>query len=301
MIFYKCGFLFSIILLFNLSHCQILLGQNQKPENTFSVANLNCWGLHVWIPGIERKNRYPRIIKTLDSLDADVFTLQECFHNKLRKKIIDHFGDSYNFAVDLHCNSGTILKKDCFGGLVTISKHPILESNFYPFSKNQGMKMSERLGKKGFIVSKININGTIVYIINTHLYAGTKQKDEIQRLHQFNEIVKYIRDKNLLDEKIIFSGDLNIEHPKIESPYANTEIYNTLLSELKFSDAMNKKVMEYTYDSTKNKYVKDNRRAIAVQQIFDYILYKNLNCKSQELIAPKPEISDHFGLMSIFY
>ena len=54
-------------------------------------------------------------------------------------------------------------------GLLILSRFPIIETEFYPFPYGV---VSDALSYKGVLYSKININGRILHLFNTHLQAS---------------------------------------------------------------------------------------------------------------------------------
>lgn len=163
--------------------------------------------------------------------EFDIILLQECFADiYLTKKTFLKAFDGYNIIAETSPN--LFSKKLLDSGLVILSKFPILDYTFTPFTT--GIYV-DALANKGFIHIKINIRSEIYHFINLHIQASYSPdiKDAIDvKLKQLNEIRNYIR-KNKLTENIIIGGDFNID---IKGKYSTIlqnlfEDYNFIIPE----------------------------------------------------------------------
>ena len=178
------------------------------------------------------------------------------------------------------------LTKDCHGGLMTLSKFPILDEFFTAFPEADKMKISERIGSKGFITTKIvNQEQDTLIIINTHLYAGGTLKDESHRMRQISYMDSVLNAKGLYNYRCILSGDLNVEHPQVarERNKPKSPVYDFVIKKMDFVDSAPELMNDtYTIDPGRNYY---NTTAKAKQKL-DYILTrKELNEESRWSVA----------------
>jgi endonuclease/exonuclease/phosphatase family metal-dependent hydrolase len=278
---------------------------SEDQSGDITVLTLNTWGLPIPYPKSNKKYRYPKLISMLKSSKADVICLQEVFDKKLRKIIKDSLSSSY-YISSLNCNRKVygLLEMDCEGGLLVLSKFPIVSHKFVMFPLKEGMKLEEKIGRKGFSFSEISTNSGIITFINTHLYSGKSQSDRIERVEQFTYLTKeleYYKNNNPL----FILGDLNIQCP--ESSMKNTEdsiIYNYLSKNFSLSRINPSSKFQYSFDPSVNTYV-DNKKP---KQKLDYIFYKNIelndiciaHINTQILVNADQVVSDHLAIKSKF-
>lgn len=77
-------------------------------------------------------------------------------------------------------------------GLLTISRHKILKTEFLPFHHGSGV---DRLAFKGVMYSRMEMDGKIVNLFNVHLQAHYHHEDHDNiesRLNQISELRRYI-------------------------------------------------------------------------------------------------------------
>lgn len=106
------------------------------------------------------------------------------------------------------------------GGLLTISKHPIVKKNFYGFKSCLSI---DKISKKGVLYTKINAFGSKIHLFNLHLQAsyerflgGKDNKSYFTRCCQMIELRNFI-EKTLEEEdfkqthNVIICGDFNVD------------------------------------------------------------------------------------------
>lgn len=103
------------------------------------------------------------------------------------------------------------------GGLLTLSKHPIIRKKFYTFKNCSHV---DKIAKKGVLYTKISIFGDVVHLFNTHLQASYNsfsrdRKSYIARIGQILEMRRFL--KKILKEEdykkshlVLLCGDFNI-------------------------------------------------------------------------------------------
>jgi endonuclease/exonuclease/phosphatase family metal-dependent hydrolase len=262
-----------------------------------SILTYNVWALPISLYKHNQHFRFPKIPKHLENINADIICLQETFHPKIRKQLINHLTPSYQTKSNYLCNEIVIpfIVKDCQGGLMTFSKYPILSETFYEFPKNENYNLIEHIGSKGFLITKIDANGFIIYVVNTHLYSGNNNHSEKIRMDQITHINKIINEITKQDGHPIFLvGDININPPSVEE----SPTYNTILKTFNDTESVVDE-RDFTSDGLTNHYVpKDECRSK-----IDYIFYNERNCfvkvvESKRCLDEKPYLSDHFGWIS---
>ncbi|XP_049849402.1 sphingomyelinase DDB_G0288017-like [Schistocerca gregaria] len=119
------------------------------------------------------------------------------------------------------------------GGLLILSKFPILKDDFLPF--NHGASW-DKLANKGILYALVQIDSLCVHVFNTHLQAiceapSSHQCKVMQR--QISKCVQFIRSKIQGNSyPAIISGDFNVDANAPPDSY-HARQYSALLSALK--------------------------------------------------------------------
>lgn len=273
-------------------------------QEGIQILSYNMWGLPIWIPKVGINNRFDKACSELLQNEMDIVCLQECFSKRLRKKVLNKMHGHYHFTMDYNCNQKIMLglTRDCHGGLMTFSKFPILEESFEEYPIWDDMKQTEKIGHKGFLITKI-INQSLdtIIVINTHLYAGASNKDEYFRMKQIAFMDSILESRNLYQWKTILSGDLNIDHPEVSEykQQSRSIVYDYTVNEMNFKDsAPQLHERAYTIDATRNYYsnAKDGRQKL------DYVLVRETSdrnswrvVKAESIYADNNSFSDHLA------
>lgn len=302
--------------------CICLLGANSfnSPANLifpdfpddkeeYHFISFNAWALPVWIPKSEQIKRYRRIPYELLTKNADIICIQEAFARKFRKKLLPLLSEQYYSYSDYLCNkriAGPILK-DCYGGLITFSRYPIIEEIFYPYPIYESMRLEEKMGEKGFLLSTIDSPNGVINVINTHLYSGLNKIDEWHRSIQISFMDSILRSRPDLDLYPLFLlGDLNVRHPDIafERVQPASRVYARITQDMNFIDpARSFKSEYYTIDKSLNKYSGMKNGS----QKLDYCMYRparNILVKLKDqctAFTREKALSDHMGWETFFH
>ncbi len=276
-------------------------------DNSFTFSTYNIWALPLWLPGMEKMKRYPPLPDSLIQLDSDVLCLQEMFDEKIRNYLTPILGNVYQHQNDYTCNRKILgpIKNDCYGGLMTFSKYPILWQGFYANKITEDFKKDEENGRKGYLITKLDTEIGELAIINVHLYAGSTTIDEEMRFRQVKYFEKLLAELELNNLPIIILGDLNCTHKSIARQKKKTpsKTYAYLIDSLQFVDTVPEvDPTDCTYNSFTNKYVSSFMYA-GNNEInkLDYCLYRmptnyQLSVEYDEVIFNnKQPLSDHYG------
>jgi len=238
-----------------------------------NILTLNTWGLPIWYPKSNKGDRYHDIYKALQSSDFNVICLQEVFDKKLREELQPLTNEFKTLSTfDCKRNIGFLFSMDCQGGLMTLSKFPIIRENFHQFPLLDGMKVEELIGEKGFLITEIQSPHGTVRVINTHLYSGQTPKDEQIRLAQIKHMELILTQFYQEQLPTFLVGDLNIVHPDVavqDTSFTPSKVYEYLSSNLGFEDTMYEiSASDYTYNNQVNPYAYEK----AKRQKLDYIM-----------------------------
>jgi endonuclease/exonuclease/phosphatase family metal-dependent hydrolase len=175
--------------------------------NTFSLLTLNCFGL--WLPGTQQ--RLWTLARELEKSSYQVVCLQEIQLHQYQQLLVREC-PSYPYACHeryVHCPKG---------GLLTLSRIPILTKSFQPYQE-RGLwytpMLLDRLFYKGMLITELSWESIPVTIINTHILAnfagdwkrhGMYARVEEKQLRELAETVR----KQSTDSLIVVVGDFNI-------------------------------------------------------------------------------------------
>lgn len=174
----------------------------------FTLLTLNCFG----VPTPTTHARLKALGGALNVLDADVICLQEVQANPYRRLLLDMCTAAYPYhayAPFIHAPKG---------GLLTLSRHPILDSRFVLYEE-RGLWYTPALADwilhKGVLISHIRLGEQPIVVMNTHLtanYSGDWSsgnrfaKHEWEQLQQLAGLVKM----QAAEDLVVVAGDFNI-------------------------------------------------------------------------------------------
>lgn len=276
--------------------------QTRLYENNLKLLSLNVWGLPQLCGfGSIDHTRFEKIAALLNAGTEDIVLLQEMW-DPATTKILDRAG--YPFV-----GKAT---KDGFingSGLVTLSRYPIVESEFLQFSDVSGL---ERLVKKGALRTRLRISSTVeIDVVNVHLASPPEKLNklfvsnfEFERilLSQLRQTKEWLRNRSSLPELTIVGGDFNIDESHLY--YAEmAEMFGLDMYRLRLGPnerAWSESKIEqtgYTLNPLLNSYAK--RSQYDAERI-DYFWVASLDledaaCGSGLRFTSEP-VSDHFGV-----
>lgn len=277
-------------------------------EERFSLLSYNLWGLPISLEGHDQERRFDLIPDKIVELSADIVCLQECFDKNLRVKLKQGLFPHYNSMARFGCwrRAMGVLNMDCQGGLMTLSKFPIIEEQFIPFIHHKGTNMIEKIGAKGLLVTVIDLGRDTINVINTHMYSGNTEHSEEHRILQAQQIGEILDTMLLrLPYATMLAGDFNMAHPDIHN--YNEEIvpspsYHILVDDLCFEDSTPSiDESDFTMSHEYNPYSSDHDGG---HQKLDYCM---MSCasgtplsfvKSDVVLTEDSALSDHMGLLS---
>ncbi len=261
------------------------------------VISYNTWGLPVSLQGHNQQYRFEDMGSPLGESDADILALQETFHPVLRKKLLTALTNQYFIFSDYHCQRPVLpfVFMDCFGGLMTLSKYPIIEEKFYKYPVSDESNLIEKIGGKGFLISRVLFGTQIINVINTHLYSGDHTKAEKIRMEQVQFMKQVLdQDASFYQNRTILLGDFNIHHPDV----AASEVYNYIVEEMGFSDSKpHINEADYTIDHVCNDYVGKKEKRTKLDYIFLRMPEKTSYAvlEQRRIFTKSLLLSDHFG------
>jgi len=215
------------------------LAQTNSYPNDFKLLTDNVYMLSTKLyPNWGQVQRADLIAQADYIKGYDVVLLQEAFDNGPSDRLLSGLKGEYPHQTpvlgrsqdgwDATLNYGEVWDgKVEDGGVAVVSRWPIEQKEQYVFDRGCGF---DATANKGFVYVKVNKEGRFYHVIGTHTQAedslcGSGKAAEIRR-SQFRTIKKFIEDKNIPSNEIIFiGGDLNVNRN-------NSSEYSTMLTDL---------------------------------------------------------------------
>jgi endonuclease/exonuclease/phosphatase family metal-dependent hydrolase len=286
----------------------VLLPDNEEENNIesrkedseilfdISFMSYNMMALPSKLIGKQNNFRFDKLPDSLLALNVDVLALQEAFHPKIRRKINNSFDGKYYCDTEFDCDQKILpfVKRDCYGGLLTLSKYPIISEEFYQFPVNSDYSWVEKSGAKGFLVTMIQYKSEKLCIVNTHLYSGGNLKAEKIRMDQVQFMHEVLKKTSAYNQhKIVVLGDFNVHHPDVEY----SEVYQYVTNEMMFMDTKPRITsQDFTYDTRVNPYVPARFKRTKLDYIFYYSPQNDFQVVFQTKSMDRNKtLSDHFG------
>ncbi|MEZ9426429.1 MULTISPECIES: sphingomyelin phosphodiesterase [Vibrio] len=233
---------------------------DQDP-NTLNVGSYNLWML----PGVSSNitSRASVLDHTLSGYD--VLTLQEAFSSD-REILFNALAEEYAFRTEV-VGGGTSAMYD--GGVVTFSRHPIIETDSIVFEHCSG---TDCYADKGVVYTKVDKDGEIYHIFNTHLASfNTPAAKRLRRL-QLGLMRTFMLTKDIpSNEAVIYAGDFNIDK---NSDFVE---YLLMLATLDVDPPEFRGYTNATFDPTINPYAAYKYSGGADVEYLDYVFVSRMH------------------------
>ncbi|CAI2369971.1 unnamed protein product [Moneuplotes crassus] len=204
---------------------QDLESPKRKDTNAAKVLSINMF-LRPVVKTNDSDYKYERLQELLGVIhNFDIMCFQEVFSGfNSHKPILLTISKKFGFDHYFHSSKpGYFEKYLTDGGLVNLSKYPIIESHEETFVKSIG---DCSIAKKGILFTKIEMNGNYLYLFNTHLQANyytsfaLYKKCIDTKMYQLKQLSEYIEEKTKnmrAQDKILLVGDFNISNRRFNS------------------------------------------------------------------------------------
>ncbi|MGB0914663.1 MAG: endonuclease/exonuclease/phosphatase family protein [Crocinitomicaceae bacterium] len=261
------------------------IGWSQSNDSTLSVLSWN-----IFLRPILNDNQKERVDSISDYLlhsQADVIIVQEAFHHKTRKRLIQNLSTEYPF----HSNIGPQGFFRISSGVIIFTKTALLTEKHITFKKAKGI---DGISKKGGVDVRLNSFDKSINIIGTHLQAGSGTKKDLIRASQYSQLNDTLTNPA---DVTIYCGDFNIRW--------NSSRYKHLLRTLSvYSDSI---TSDHKFTANFNDH--DLFNAEGNPEWIDFILLKNdsqahfiktfIEEPRYQIDNKKARVSDHNPIRSI--
>ncbi|HEX9727523.1 MAG TPA: endonuclease/exonuclease/phosphatase family protein [Gemmatimonadales bacterium] len=258
-------------------------------------VSINIWDLPVRIPGLSRSHRRRDIIAQLPMLKADIVLIQEAFRLDFRRRLAGAFPGSHSAPLRHVARRSWMLEMDETGGLLTIARWPITSMTFVPSPLHPGMRLDERIGRKGCLWTDIATPWGELRIGNVHLYAGNAPRDARVRRAQIRRLV---RRANTRRGPTVMAGDFNMAR-EFEQPDRGPNGFEVLHAE-RFDEIGGGRTGDLaTMSPRRNRFAARIQRARHDRRLTQAFFRGDeiaLGPEPARLCLTDPPVSDHFGL-----
>ncbi len=280
------------------------------------VVTFNAWALPVTIPSQRKRRRLNRLPEALAALDADIIVLQEAFDMRGRRRLLRELCPPYVAAPETSPARRILglVPIDTTGGLLVLSRLPIVSSRFIQHSLGSGTKPDERLGRKGAMIVHLDSPVGPVTVFALHLYAGTKPKDTGIRCDQLRPLLEQLN-AEADDGPVIMAGDINtsptLKYPEPPGPDNPFTPEYAALREAGFVDPLPPNPTPVSRSATwvpsRNRYAALPYQETKTDERYDYLLFRPGESRKWTVLSartvidgPNSYLSDHVGVQVEF-
>ncbi len=257
----------------------------------YSALTFNLWD----IPFVRARHNYMRtyrLVRRINELKPDFVFLQEVFRLRTRIRLATRL-DEYDKPENLYERRVPNVFFDATGGLVTLSRWPIVESEFQRFD-TAGSGFDEWVSGKGYTTTTVITDDGPICLVNLHL--ANRPQDSDTRKRQIGQILGDIGDMSA----IVLGGDFNMY--KFDDSGNMTMEYE-MIEDAGFIDSLVGEEDEFATFCKDDEYTHEDDVAQLGNRDrrLDYIfLGGRIRPTRSELVGVKKPISDHRGYMSTF-
>jgi len=263
---------------------------------TIRLVSINIWDLPIPLPRTQWAARRRRLLDGLPRLDADLILLQEAFRPGMRRAILHALPALH---ADAHARGRrwfVLVPMDRAGGLMTLSRWPILSTHHQPARRFRRMKPDERIGRKGCLWTRIATPAGELLVGNVHLYAGSTPIDAHVRTIQTRHLLA--RGDSRPDAPTVLAGDwnwdLDFEHSE-HGPIGHVELLQAGFREVADGRSDGIATMDPRHNAFA-RYVPWHRPARRLTHVFFRGPGIGAGAEAPSLCLHDPPVSDHYGL-----
>ena len=263
---------------------------------TIRLVSINIWDLPVALPRTQRSARRHRLLEGLPRLDADLLLFQEAFRPRMRRAILHVLPALHADARARARRWFLLLPMDGAGGLLTLSRWPILSTRYQPARRFRRMKPDERIGRKGCLWTRIATPAGELLVGNVHLYAGNTPVDAHVRSIQARDLLAHGDSRP--DAPTVLAGDWNwdleFEHSE-RGPTGHAELAQAGFREVAGGRSDGIATMDPRHNAFA-RYAPWHRPARRLTHVFCRGPGIGPGPEPPSLCLHDPPVSDHFGL-----
>lgn len=171
-------------------------GPTPASPSQLRLVTYNVWGLPAWINRV-KPTRYARIARELEARTPEFILLQEVWSERAREAVPTEAGWSVASSRD----RSLFLRR---GGLVSMSRYPIVDAEFHAFRAGA---WPDSLVRKGALRMTVELDNTLrLNVWNVHLQAGRASRIRSRQIVELTSWVQQAGNGQVAD---IIAGDFN--------------------------------------------------------------------------------------------
>lgn len=167
----------------------LLLGAAPAKAAELNVVSWNTWGLPFPFASEPRKGRFPGINERLEEMGVDIAGLQEVWRGARSL---------------LHLRGLHWPGQGGDSGLALLTEHQASSPRLYPFRSGSGV---DKLKKKGVLASQVTVDDEDIWVLVTHMQAGTGKRAQAARRDQIEQLSELVES---LEGPTVVMGDFNL-------------------------------------------------------------------------------------------
>ncbi|TMW61754.1 hypothetical protein Poli38472_010817 [Pythium oligandrum] len=314
-----------------------LLAHLERRQVELQIGTYNVWmlprKLSMFTNVSPRKNTRARLIADVLP-DCDIWVFTECFDHRARNILLDRLKTAgYCFSSPTvghkqRDRDGRYIKKMLNGGVVLVSKYPILSIRIKLFQDVSAG--SDKFADKGVLYCKILKDGLIVHVFSTHLQAWNDTASRRVRKTQLQMIASFMASLGIDDrnDAVVFTGDLNVnywlnpENGEYDEMLDILNVHDPARVRTQSFDNVNKEATspssqpttQYSFDPRVNPLAAGGLSSDGSLELLDYVMYSRSfrqPSKAESWVQPlmtktpwtwrkQPQhhLSDHFPVLS---
>jgi len=223
------------------------------------------------------------ISEAIVELDPDIVCLQEVFDEDIRDALFHYLSMTYGYIVD----KGDVpwsIRQD--SGLFLASKYPVNSQRFVPYLNSSG---ADSLAQKGVVGVTIDVQGDIIYVLNTHLQADYGDEGEYSEIRR-KQVSKLAAVSSYQPYPTLVMGDMNILAE--EDPGTPTAEYLRMMRLMDLRDLYREESTDPGYTLDKS----NKRSSDQAEGRMDYIMASTDVTCNRTAVMRMYDLSDHFAV-----
>lgn len=268
----------------------------RKPNSTLSLLSWNIYLLPWIVPFKSQCKRAKAIAEVIAELDYDVIVIQEAFHNRARKILIERLLPHFPYQIEPQ--KGRFLKFNSGVFIVSKISMRLIDQIQYKECK---LFFQDCRANKGATMVALEKDNQQFHLIATHVQAERGARFDSIRESQFKEIYnRCIVPNKKPNIPVLVTGDLNTR-------ISTENQYSRMLQILNVKDGKLTGDFKFTYGGVLNDL---KGKAVSKGKLLDYVLIdpngtninigeRKVNIFQKEWKKGKKDLSDHYAIEAI--
>lgn len=290
----------GLLFVLSISFCQA--------QDSLKILSWNIQMLPRGVKGNGKAKRARSIAEELKARDYDIIVFQELFYHRSRKIILNRLKEKYPYQTAVLNKKSISFKTN--GGVILLSKHPIIETQQIKYRQKSG---PDRLSRKGALLATLSVRDKKVQVIGTHLQAFGKKEIMYSQYQQLHD--ELLKPSLLPNVPQIICGDFNtLKEVPAQVPASlpanfkeRIARYPVMLQTLQAEDGELKGNQQFSMDRPNNDLCKKRKEfrllldyfLIRSNQSTAHIPHRQITIIKKKWHKDHSDLSDHYGLEAV--